>query len=420
MAMSYKLVCAGCSKTVQDEYTLLCPHCDSILRTEYEGPFKPLEEPGLGRYRSWLPVPDDFTYPAAPVVYKSEGLANELGLNNLWIAFNGYWPERGADLRSCTFKELEAPPTFARAKACGAKTMILASAGNTGRAFAYVGGKLGFPTVVLIPNACRETFWLPEEKADCVKLIAVDDADYFQTIQVAERIGKLMGFQREGGHKNVARKDGMSIVVMAGYEVMMKLPMHYFQAVGSGTGALGSYEFYNKLFTSGVREKMPKFHLVQGSPFIPMVKAWRDGRDTIVPDDFPQECQDPGYLIGLFAKVLTNRSPPFGGTGGVHEVLSTSKGQMYGVEEEMAKIAGKMFERSEGIDLVPAAQVCVGGLLKALDEGEVGKDDEVLLNITGGGEARYDKEVGKKLPNFDFRISGPDALDDELRWPFDE
>jgi cysteate synthase len=31
---------------------------------------------------------------SAPVTYKSEGLAEKLGLTNLWITFSGYWPEK--------------------------------------------------------------------------------------------------------------------------------------------------------------------------------------------------------------------------------------------------------------------------------------------------------------------------------------
>jgi cysteate synthase len=417
--MPYSLHCIVCDETIKDNYTLACPHCNSLLRTSYADRFKPPMESGLGRFRSWLPVPDDFSYPAAPVVFKSQGLANELDLENLWIAFNGYWPERHADMRTCTFKELEAPTTFARAKACGVNTLILASVGNTGRAFAAVGGKLGFRTVILIPDLCKDTFWLPEEKADCIKLISVSGhGDYLHTIEIANRIGHLMGFTNEGGHRNVARRDGMSVVAMAAYDTMGKVPDHYFQAVGSGTGGIGSYEFYHKLISSGVPANLPRFHLVQGHPFVPMVKAWRSGRKELTPEDIPRVCRNEGYLSDIYAKVLTNRSPPYSPKGGVHEVLTRTKGQMYGVEEEMAKIASTLFQRSEGIDIVPASQVCVAGLMKALDEGEIGRKDQILLNITGGGEARFDADIGKHFPKFDAQVSGPSASDEELRGLF--
>ena len=44
----------------------------------------------------------------APVTYKSKGLAQKLGLKNLYITFNGYFPEIGARMSTCSFKETEA------------------------------------------------------------------------------------------------------------------------------------------------------------------------------------------------------------------------------------------------------------------------------------------------------------------------
>ena len=49
--------------------------------------------PGLYKYSDWLPVCRTLDGSGAPVTYKSEGLAGELGLSDLYITFNGYWPE---------------------------------------------------------------------------------------------------------------------------------------------------------------------------------------------------------------------------------------------------------------------------------------------------------------------------------------
>ena len=48
----------------------------------------------------------------------------------------------------------------------------------------------------------------------------------------------------------------------------------------------------------------------------------------------------------------------------------------------------KDFLATEGIDLVPASGVAVAVLKDAVRKGAIGKNDAVLLNITGGGEAR--------------------------------
>ena len=52
-----------------------------------------------------------------------------------------------------------------------------------------------------------------------------------------------------------------------------------------------------------------------------------------------------------------------------------------------------LFEKVEGIDIHPAAGVAVYSLKKAVDSGKISKDEVVMLNITGGGEKRFKKEI---------------------------
>ena len=51
-----------------------------------------------------------------------------------------------------------------------------------------------------------------------------------------------------------------------------------------------------------------------------------------------------------------------------------------------------MFERLEGVDIQPAAAVALAGLHKAVQKGEVGTKDIIMLNITGGGEKLFKSE----------------------------
>lgn len=43
------------------------------------------------------------------------------------------------------------------------------------------------------------------------------------------------------------------------------------------------------------------------------------------------------------------------------------------------------FRNQEGYELLPAACVAVAALVKAVEEGKVGKEDMIMLNCTGGG-----------------------------------
>jgi cysteate synthase len=68
----------------------------SLIRAIYEKKQLTIGDNSLGIYKfaDWLPVGRMLKGSSSPVTYKSEGLAKKLGLENLWITFSGWWPEK--------------------------------------------------------------------------------------------------------------------------------------------------------------------------------------------------------------------------------------------------------------------------------------------------------------------------------------
>jgi cysteate synthase len=150
-------------------------------------------------------------------------------------------------------------------------------------------------------------------------------------------------------------------------------------------GALAVWEASRRLQADGrFGSRPPRLHLSQNLPFAPMFRAWREGRRELLPQDFPE----PGKEREIHATVLSTRSPPYSLAGGVYDALHQTGGRMYGITNREAREAQKLAEEVEGIDLDPAASVAVASLLQATEEGEVGREDLVLLNLTGGGYER--------------------------------
>ena len=102
------------------------------------------------------------------VTYKSEAFARELGLNDLFISFNGYWPEKNAFLETCSFKELESPPTVQRAVENKVKTLVVSSVGNTARAFAHTVSTTttDLKLVLVGLESAVGKLWLPEPPSE--------------------------------------------------------------------------------------------------------------------------------------------------------------------------------------------------------------------------------------------------------------
>lgn len=377
--------CRKCGVDLKDTFCAFCEHCkDALPVSHYSVPFSVNNSTEDIWKFGWLPVHNPDFHQPGPLVYKSRGLSNRLGLDNLYIAFNGYWPEKGASLKTCTFKEFEAAVVLQNARENGMPGLTVASAGNTARAFCHLSSTSGFPAIIVVPTMCLTEMWYLKGPLK-VPTLVVGDGDYSDSIDVAKRVARVSGMPFEGGVQNIAKRDGLGIVMLEAVSSIGKLPDHYFQAVGSGAGAVGVWEMSERLTQDGrFGSKPPKLHLAQNLPFAPMVKAWQQRSRVLSANDLRPE------LIGeITTRVLSSRYPAYGVTGGIFDALTATGGETYGVENQEVFEAQDIFQAAEGIDIVPAAGVAVAALTKAIRAKTVERNDTILLNITGGGEKKF-------------------------------
>ena len=410
--MHYRLRCLACGEPRPEHPSGFRLHCDcaeprGLLRAEYRERFAPGGERGVFRYRSWLPIrrstppPGEYPPPApGPAAYRSRALARHIGLDRLVVLFSGYWPERGVHCETCSFKELEALAVTARLAENERRPLVVASAGNTGRAFHAVCSRSATPAVVVVPEAALPALWTTAPVASAVTLVAVSgNADYADAIRVAGMIAGLPDYLAEGGAHNVARRDGMGTTLLAGVECAGVLPRHYVQAVGSGTGAIAAWEMAQRLVRDGrFGGEVPRLHLAQNRPFTIMADAWERRSRRLPPLDAEQAKR---RIAAMRAGVLSNRNPPYALAGGLYDALSASAGAMYRVTNRQAERAGALFAASEGCDIDPAAAVAVAALQQAVACGAVARDETVFLNITGGGFRRLhgERRVRRLVPD---------------------
>jgi len=387
MIPKYRVRCIGGGEIVEDLSLLSCPYGhDSLLRAEYCARRLHLApHEGIYRYLAWLPVTAPLLPSGGPVTFACSELSRELGLANLSVSFSGYFPERGANLTTGSFKELEASPTMQRLQELGGKIPVVASAGNTGRAFAELSARCRRPVVIVIPEKAVPRLWTTEPAQD-IFLVAVK-GDYSDAIAVSTSLASVPGCVPEGGAKNIARRDGMGTVMLDAAVTTGRIPDHYFQAVGSGTGGIAAWEAAQRLIGDGsYGNRLPRLHMAQNEPFTPMVSAWTAGRREIIP---AQDMPDAAECIGkVMSDVLTNRSPPYGIAGGLFDALKETKGCMYGIPNSAGADADNLIRETVGIDPDPAAAIATAALVEAVEKDIIGLDDHILLNLTGGGYER--------------------------------
>ena len=395
-ATQYKLQTIATGRVFDDnDWTLSDPQCEqpSLVRAIYEK--KQLNtangEAGIYKYADWLPINRSLNSDAEPITFKSEKLAARLGLNNLYITFSGYWPERGAKMTSCSFKELEALSVCARLGKDNKKVLVVSSAGNTARAFAKVCSENNIPLLLCVPQDNIDALWFEHPLNDCVKLITTaSGSDYFDAIQLGDFVCQIDGFMAEGGAKNIARRDGMGCTMLSAITFIGRTPDHYFQAVGSGTGAIAAWEANMRFIADGrFGTNKAKLMLSQNAPFLPMYEAWQAHSRALLPYDADKARRDAAEIC---APVLSNRKPPYSLAGGLFDALCDTDGTIFAVTNEEAFKAQKLFAETEDIDIYSAAAVATASLIQAVEKKMVGKDEFIMLNITGGGQERFKSE----------------------------
>ena len=323
------------------------------------------------RYRSWLPVSRVLDGAGGPVTFHSRGYGAHLGLQNLFITFSGWWPERGAAIPTGTFKENEAYAVYGRiAAAAHTNTLVVASAGNTARAFLRVASVNDFPLVVVVPGQNVPDLWTVGPRGASTVVVAVGgEADYTDAIRLAALLSDNEDFLAEGGAKNVARRDGMGTTFLSAAETMGRIPDHYVQAVGSGTGAIAAWEANLRLRAAGYPGPgRTRLHLAQNAPFRLLVDSWNDRSRTLHELD---QTRAKRQIDAIDAKVLANRHPPWSPIGGLFDALTDTDGAMYAIENDAAREAGAQFEAAEGIDLAPASRVACAALEQAVRTGAI-------------------------------------------------
>lgn len=395
----YELVCHGCGRALDDDgLRLKCPgeHAPAFLGTRYRRSRLEVCEnsEGIYRYRRWLPVVRTVPGAGGTVSYRSEGLARELGLRDLWIAFNGFWPERGAALRTGTFKELEAYTVFGRLPE-NPPPLVVPSVGNTAAAFASVFSRAEVDCLLVVPDSGLHRFAsIPDAVGSHVRLVSITGGSYGDAIDLADRVSNLPGFQAVGGAWNVARRDGLATVLLSAVEAMGGMPEVYFQAVGSAVGAIAVDEAATRLLDSGqYGTKRPRLVMCQNAEAAPVHDLWRAELDGTEPGTCPR--------TPVHADELVNRRPPYAVPGGIRGALRDSGGEVLLSDAAEAKDAAELFHRAEGIDVEPAASVAVACLRRAAEQGRISPGTRVLLNITGGGRARLaaEAETGRVTPD---------------------
>jgi threonine synthase len=379
--------CSLCGQEyTPDQVQYTCPHdggnLDVVLDytniKRYCSPeqFARSQEGSLWRYLPLLPV-DDPGGLGTPLhaagwtpVFAPPRLSAELGLKHLWIKDESRNP-------TASFKDRASAVVVARAQQIKAEVVVTASTGNAGAALAGMAAAVSQKAVIFAPRTAPSAK-IAQLLIFGAQVILVDgtyDSAFDLTIQAAQEFG---WYCRNTGY-NPFTAEGKKT---AGFEIWeyftyflprtsYKKPLTVFVSVGDGNIISGIHKGFKDLQALGWMEQMPRIIGVQAEGSAAIANAFNAGNEKIIP---------------VAAKTLADSISVDLPRDGVRAVRAAREtGGQYVLVSDAEILAAIAALGKAGIFAEPAGSTAYAGLVKAVKQGLVEADDNILVLNTGSG-----------------------------------
>lgn len=382
-----KLVCSRCGSVYDlHDKPLMCAKRDLgrlDIFYDYESASKVLTKDTLHarpfnmwRYKELLPVPSNeyvvtLGEGGTPLL-KASRLGEKLGLRNLYLKDETRNP-------TGSFKDRAMSVSVSMAKYFGYKKAVIASSGNAAASLAAYGAKAGIEVYALVPHfaARGKVSQLLMYGAKVIKVKWVEAED--PTVKLMKVLYEKYGFYPSPsfGVFNPYQVEGPKTISMEIVEQLnWKVPDQVFVPTGAASLLTGVYKGFRDFNELGFIEGYPKLVAVQPEGNYPLVRAWMEKADPL--NIRPWEKPPETIATGL------EDTYPWDGDMGLRALYSTSG---YGVVVSDSRIieAMKLLASLEGIFAEPSGAAGLAGLLNALENKQVDRDEVVVVLVTGHG-----------------------------------
>jgi threonine synthase len=327
-------------------------------------------EASLWRYRELLPL-----FPGESPVTLGEGftplihatrLGRALGLSQLHIKDESLNPTN-------SFKARGQSTAVTRARALGATTLSVPSAGNAGCAMAAYAARAGLEARVFLPRDVKRPF--VDECALYGATTALVDGLITDAGRLAAETGRPLGWYDVSTLKEPYRLEGKKTM---GFELAEQLgwrwPDWIVYPTGGGTGLIGMWKAFEELEAIGwiAPGRRPRMVSVQADGCAPIVRAFEAGRDRAEP------------VVGAHTIADGLRVPAAVGDFLMLRILRESGGTALSIPDAAMVDGMRRLGSSEGISAAAEGGAALAALDRLLAAGTISSDDVIVLFNTGG------------------------------------
>ncbi len=381
------LVCRACGAEQQLGAFYACLECFGPLEVAYDpdgltAVTREQVEAGpqtLWRYGPLLPVgaePADRVDMGAgmtPLV-RADRLAAELGMRALWVKDDSANPTH-------SFKDRVVSVALTAARRFGFDRVACASTGNLANSVAAHAAAAGLDSYVFIPSNLEEQKILATGVYG-TNLVAVngnyDDVNRLCLELAGERDWAFVNVNMRPYYAEGSKTIAYEVAEQLGWE----LPDRVVCPVASGSLFTKIARGFDEWLEVGLVEgELPTFNGAQALGCSPVAEAWEQGRDFCKP-------QRPDTI----AKSLAIGNPADGPYA--LDLAKRSGGAIDSVSDDEIRAGIKLLAHTTGVFTETAGGVTTAVLKKLADRGDIGRDERVVLVITGEGLKTLDAVRG--------------------------
>ena len=324
----------------------------------------------MWRYREVMPIrtPEEIVSlgEGFTPLHRAERLGKWAGFSQLYIKDESLNPTGSFKARG-----LSAAVTCAKAR--GASTLAIPTAGNAGGALAAYAAACGLSAIVFMPRDTPSAFAI--ECQSCGAELELVDG-------LISDCGRIVGERKEqegwfdvSTLKEPYRIEGKKTM---GYELAEQLgwtlPDLVIYPTGGGTGLIGMWKAFDEMEQMGwISAERPRMVSVQAEGCAPIVRAFGRGDETA-------EMWEDAHTVASGLRV-----PGAVGDFLMLRALRESGGTAVAVSDEDLIAHSHTMAAQTGIFPAPEGGATLAALIKLKEQGLVDKDERVVLFNTGSG-----------------------------------
>ncbi|MCL6481589.1 MAG: threonine synthase [Firmicutes bacterium] len=377
------LECSRCRRPYSHEQLINLCFCGGPLLARYDlhaaartltpwfrpdggEPLRSLRPTTMWRYRELLPPgePVSLGEGLTPLLHVRR-LGDRLGLSKLFIKDEGLNP-------TGSFKARGLSAAVTRARALGAETVAIPTAGNAGGALAAYAAQAGLRCVVVMPADTPSANVL-ECRAFGAEVIQLDGLISDCGRYVAEQARRRNWFEVTT-LKEPYRIEGKKTMGLELFEQLGRLPDVIIYPAGGGVGLIGMWKAFDELEAMGcISPDRPRMVAVQAAGCAPVVEAFEKGGESC-------EFWEHAHTIASGLRV----PKPLGDFLMLAAIRSSSGTAVAVSDAEMLRAACELAAR-EGIFASPEGAATVAAACHLKEQGWLNAQETVVLFNTGSG-----------------------------------